>query len=102
MGTPMELIRFYQSKKWKTVRAYIKRRDQGICQKCGGIGQEVHHKVPLTLRNYQTELAIDPENLILLCKSCHDAERGSQTVREDVMFDEYGRMKPRTKTPPAS
>jgi 5-methylcytosine-specific restriction endonuclease McrA len=100
MGTPMELIRFYQSKKWKTVRRYIKQRDQGICQKCGGIGQEVHHKIPLTLRNYQSELAIDPENLVLLCKSCHDAERGAATVREDVMFDEYGRMKPRTKTPP--
>lgn len=95
MPTPTELIQFYQSKKWKTVRRYIKQRDQGICQKCGGVGQEVHHKVELSLRNYQTELAIDPENLVLLCKECHNAERGNGTVREDVTFDEYGRMRAR-------
>lgn len=94
-STPMELIKFYQSSKWKSVRRYIKKRDQGICQKCSGIGQEVHHIIPLSLRNYQTELAIDPENLTLLCRSCHMAERGSQQVREDVVFDEYGRMKSR-------
>src|SRR5690554_2357272 len=94
-STPQELIKFYQSKKWKTVRRYIKQRDQGICQKCSGVGQEVHHKIPLSLRNYQTELAIDPENLVLLCKQCHNAERAAEQVREDVTFDEYGRMKPR-------
>ena len=94
-STPYEIIKFYQSKKWKTVRRFIKQRDQGICQKCSGVGQEVHHKIPLTLRNYQTELAIDPENLVLLCRSCHMAERGSQQVREDVTFDEYGRMRER-------
>lgn len=97
MPTPIELIKFYQSKKWKTVRSYIKRRDQGICQKCGGIGKEVHHKEELSLQNYQTEIAIDPENLVLLCKECHNAERGDGMVRKDVMFDEYGRLKPRQK-----
>ena len=95
MGTPYQLVQFYQSTKWKKVRAYVKKRDHGICQDCGSIGQEVHHIIPLTLRNYQTELAIDPSNLQLLCKSCHDAKRGAEKVREDVMFDEFGRMKPR-------
>lgn len=95
MGTPQALIQFYQSKKWKTVRRYIKKRDHGICQKCGGVGREVHHIIELSLRNYQTELAIDPENLVLLCTSCHNAERAASQVREDVMFDEYGRMKSR-------
>ena len=95
MGTPSELLKFYQSKKWKQVRAYVRRRDHGICQQCGGIGQEVHHKVALNLQNYQSEIAIDPDNLVLLCKSCHDAERGADKIRPDVMFDEYGRLKPR-------
>lgn len=97
MGTPYEIIQFYQSSKWKKVRAYVRNRDHGICQECGSVGQEVHHIIPLTLRNYQTELAIDPANLQLLCKSCHDAKRGAEKVREDVMFDEYGRMKARMK-----
>lgn len=97
MGTPYEIIQFYQGSKWKKVRAYVKNRDHGICQECGGVGQEVHHIIPLTLRNYQTELAIDPSNLQLLCKSCHDAKRGAEKVREDVVFDEYGRMKARMK-----
>ena len=92
MGTPQELIKFYHSRKWKAVRRHIRHRDQGICQKCGNVGREVHHKIPLSLRNYQTELAIDPENLVLLCRSCHLAERGAGMVRDDVMFDEQGRM----------
>ncbi len=96
-STPKELIQFYQSKKWKQVRAYIKHRDNGICQKCGGIGQEVHHIIPLSLSNYQTELALDPDNLILLCRSCHMAERGAGMVRDDVMFDEQGRLIKRNK-----
>lgn len=92
MGTPIELLKFYQSRKWKQVRSYIRQRDNGICQKCGGIGQEVHHKEPLSLKNYQTEIAIDPNNLVLLCKECHNAERGDGLVRADVAFDNQGRM----------
>lgn len=94
MSTPYVLKQFYQSKKWKRVRAYVRNRDKGICQKCGGVGQEVHHKVSLSIKNYQTELAIDPDNLTLLCKSCHTAERGNSLVRSDVMFDKFGRMHP--------
>lgn len=96
-GTPEELVQFYQSKRWKKVRALIIRRDHGICQECGGPGKEVHHKIPLSLNNYQTELAVDPENLVLLCTSCHNAQRSDGYVRRDVMFDEHGRLIKREK-----
>lgn len=91
-STPEELIKFYQSTKWKKVRAYIRQRDQGICQSCGTVGREVHHKEALTIHNYQDTIAIDPDNLVLLCKECHMAQRGRPQVRHDVMFDEQGRM----------
>ena len=99
-STPTELTKFYQSTKWKRVRAYIRQRDKGICQECGGVGREVHHKIALTLHNYRDDIAIDPDNLVLLCRPCHMAERGQPKVREDVMFDADGRMiaRPTTKT----
>lgn len=90
--TPKELVKFYQSAKWKKTRAYIRQRDQGICQECGAVGREVHHKEALTLHNYQDTIAIDPDNLVLLCRECHMKQRGQPLIRHDVMFDEQGRM----------
>ena len=84
---------FYDSVKWKKVRAYIKKRDHGICTKCGGIGVEVHHIIPLAETNVYTELAIDPNNLTLLCVECHNAERSvNGLVRHDVYFDAEGNL----------
>jgi 5-methylcytosine-specific restriction endonuclease McrA len=42
---------FYSSKQWRRVRAYIFRRDSGLCVRCLSIGEVVHHITLLTPDN---------------------------------------------------
>lgn len=69
---------FYQSKAWeKCRRAYIKSVG-GLCEKCKSMGIYsagviVHHIEPLTEENYMDEsISLNPDNLMLLCRSCHE------------------------------
>lgn len=87
-----ELLKFYSSSIWRKTREYIKIRDNGICKRCGCIGKEVHHIVPLTMSNYQSALAIDPNNLELLCERCHLAERGSDVKSDQIIFGPNGEV----------
>jgi 5-methylcytosine-specific restriction protein A len=47
-------------------RNRIRRRDNGICQKCGQLGHEVDHKIAL-----EDQGTNDDANLWLLCRECH-------------------------------
>jgi len=79
--------RFYQSEKWKRLRSYILQR--GICTRCESMGittagTEVNHIIPLQ-ENYA--LRLDPDNLELLCKSCHSkvtAEEKKAKKQRDI------------------
>ena len=42
---------FYESPAWRRTRAYILKRDAGLCVHCGEPGVIVHHKIELTPRN---------------------------------------------------
>ena len=65
---------FYQSKIWKRKRESILRRDGYQCRRCKRYGRQrpattVHH-----IKHFDEfpELALDNENLISLCESCHN------------------------------
>ena len=91
MPTPDKVARFYQSTKWRKVRKLIKIERMGICEECGGPGDEVHHKIPLSLQNIDNDsIAIDGSNLQLLCTSCHNAKRSEGIIRNDVEFNSNG------------
>lgn len=94
MPTPEKIVKFYQSTKWKKCRAVIRQTYQGVCNDCGNVGREVHHITPLTLDNVDDDnISINPKNLELLCTSCHNAKRITESlVRSDVMFNERGDM----------
>jgi 5-methylcytosine-specific restriction enzyme A len=67
---------FYNSGLWQHKRIEALERDNNECQKCKakGLYSEadcVHHKK--YVRNCP-ELALDLDNLISLCNSCHDEE----------------------------
>lgn len=65
----------------------------GRCEKCGAIGEEVHHKIPLTSDNiHDVNVTLNPDNLIYLCKECHNKEHG-RFLKGD-QFDADGNLKP--------
>ena len=66
----------------------VKRRDNYRCVKCGAVGEQVDHIIPVARC---VEAGVNPhtmENLQLLCRGCHkeksDAEReeGKRRSRE--------------------
>lgn len=75
------LDKFYHSGPWRKVRKIIVKHYLGLCQECGATGSEVHHKIPLTVDNVNDPMiSLNPDNLTLLCKSCHDAIRSEGIV----------------------
>ena len=70
--------KFYTSKKWRRCRsAYIAERikqDGGLCEVCGErTGYIVHHKINLDSSNInKPEIALNHNNLMYVCKDCHD------------------------------
>lgn len=84
---------FYSSREWRRCRtAYAKR--QIYCERCEKLGltvpgTEVHHKIRLTPDNIKDpSVALNWENLELLCEQCHDEEHRKRRYRAD----EWGRI----------
>jgi len=95
------LNKFYHSARWKKTRNFIKAKYHGVCAECGLRGNEVHHIKPLTVANIDDyNISLNPDNLVLLCTSCHNAKRSVGSVREDLFFDDNGNVLPRKKPPP--
>ena len=89
--------KFYHSKAWANVKRTKRMMEHGICQRCGNAGWEVHHIIPLTDENVDDpKIALNLENLELLCTACHNAARDEelkkQGKRSDYYFDEQGNM----------
>lgn len=86
--------KFYNSGAWvKTSQAY-KRDKFGICEKCGGVGEEVHHIIPLTPSNINNpSISLNWDNLMLLCRSCHELieEKAKPTIN-GIKFTEDGQV----------
>lgn len=85
---------FYLSKEWREVRAYIFKRDYGLCRRCGSPGEIVHHKQYLTPENiHDPDIALNESNLELLCRECHALEHeGTSAVEEGLAFDSEGNL----------
>lgn len=89
MGKPKELHRFYKSKAWLVARNLKTNATQGKCERCGAIGEEVHHKIRLTIDNViDSNISVNQDNLELLCKKCHNAEH--KRFSKEKEFDEEG------------
>lgn len=82
---------FYRSHAWRRCRDAYAASVSGLCERClkrGLIvaGDEVHHKIRLAPENINNpEIALNWENLELLCKSCHDDEHRPVRWRADEL-----------------
>ena len=58
---------FYESPAWRKTRAYILKRDAGLCVRCGAPGVIVHHKRELTPQNIDDPMiSLNADNLSLI------------------------------------
>ena len=96
--------KFYASKAWKACRASYILQQHGICERCGRVGEEVHHIKPITPQNItDPNITLNHDNLMLLCKDCHfqiheKRKKAGKPVRESelrYMFDENGNIVPK-------
>lgn len=87
---------FYRTKAWQNVREYVMSRDARLCQDCLKHGrittaEEVHHIIPLDKVNIKDpEIALNPDNLVSLCRECHKIRHGAHERRYAV--DDFGRV----------
>jgi 5-methylcytosine-specific restriction endonuclease McrA len=91
MKKPKIIHNFYKSDTWKLAREIKIRQANGRCERCGAIGAEVHHVIRLNQDNVgDASVSINPENLILLCKDCHNKEH--KRFGCNNKFDENGNL----------
>jgi 5-methylcytosine-specific restriction endonuclease McrA len=87
---------FYNSKAWLNVRREVLRRDRYTCAYCYGRAREVHHIVELTSENINNiNISLNPDNLISLCHTCHEAITLKQgDIDDKYIFDDNGNAIP--------
>ena len=91
MRKAKEIHRFYKSVAWQVAREIKIREVNGKCERCGALGEEVHHKKRLTVLNVKdTEISLNQENLEFLCKKCHNKEHKRFTCKH--LFDKDGNL----------
>lgn len=72
MAKTETLQRFYNSLTWQKARDYKMASEGYLCEVCGGVGEIVHHKIPLTEANmHDANINLSNDNLQLVCRSCH-------------------------------
>lgn len=84
---------FYNSAAWVKCRAAYIASVFGLCERCKRVGKILHHKIVLTPQNIINPLVtLSWDNLIFVCKDCHEAEHSNSVTRKDVMFDTHGNL----------
>ena len=81
--------KFYMSPEWIRCRESYAVSRGWLCERCAAEGKiipgvEVHHKIRLTRENLRDpDVALNWENLELLCKDCHLKEHDKRVARTD-------------------
>ncbi len=86
--------KFYNTNAWKKCVKSYKASVYGLCEKCGAIGEEVHHIIPLTPDNINNpDITLNPDNLMLLCRSCHELiEEKARATIDGIRFTKDGQL----------
>lgn len=88
--------KFYNSKRWRKTQEIYRQKKFGICERCGKPnGTIVHHKIHLNELNIEDDnIALNLDNLELLCIDCHNKEHMGKyrATREGLRFNEMGEL----------
>lgn len=96
MKKPKVLHNFYKSPAWLAARELKIVSVNSLCERCGQIGLEVHHKERLTVENVNdSSVSLNQDNLELLCRDCHNKEH--KRFCKEVEFDVDGNLLNPTK-----
>lgn len=94
MKKPKILHNFYKSAAWQVARQIKYQEQDGRCERCKRVGEEVHHRIRLTVDNVSdTSVSLNQDNLELLCKDCHNKEH--KRFSKEKEFDNEGNLIPR-------
>lgn len=88
-------VKFYRSVAWKKVRQAYFIQKHGLCERCGGPGEIVHHKIYLNPDNINNpSISLNDKYLELLCRECHNREHFEKhyPTRKGFTFDEDGNL----------
>ena len=89
------LSEFYNSVAWKHFAESIRKSRHYLCERCGQPGNVVHHINELNERNVKDpSIALNPENMELLCRECHELHHGRQKKKpkRQIIFDSNGNV----------
>ena len=91
MKKPKVLHNFYKSNAWLAARELKIMSVNGLCERCGQVGIEVHHKDRLSIDNVNdTSISFNQDNLELLCRDCHNKEH--ERFSNKIRFDKEGNL----------
>lgn len=89
-GSTPERQSLYVSQNWKKVVSRIWKRDKGKCVRCGlekgNTKKEfhIHHIIPFS---DDKEKRTDIDNLVLLCKPCHNYIHSKKNVKKEYLIE---------------
>lgn len=85
----MTIREFYNSSLWQKQRKYKMQQENYRCVRCGGVAEDVHHKITLTEQNVNClNISLDLDNLECLCRRCHNKETHGR--KNEYIFDSHG------------
>lgn len=81
-GITQERQAFYASQEWKDACSEVYKRDNAKCKRCGSSEDlQVHHII--SFRNKELRSNID--NLVLLCKTCHNFVHSKKNINKEYI-----------------
>ena len=103
MNKSSEVEAFYVSWTWRKCRTAFANSKFNLCERCLANGViesgskdrplEVHHKTPLTAENVKDpKVALNWDNLELLCKTCHDKEQERRSAKRRWKISPDGKV----------
>jgi thymidylate synthase (FAD) len=87
-GVSTERQGFYSNKEWKNACTQVWKRDKATCQRCEikadeGVPLHIHHIESFANKKLRSDI----NNLILLCKVCHNWVHSRKNLKKEFLSE---------------